>query len=529
MAYDIYGDLDLHLGSLKRIKAEEVTTLPTANSANFRRIVVHNGLLAVCSKIDDGASVTYKWIYLNEAGIVSNIARKSAGIITVTFANGNSTDITVIGSDDVTNSMLANAPTNTIKGNNTNVSADPMDLTPAQVRTMLNVSDGAEVNQNAFSNVKNGMTTISAGAKTDTLNIEAGTDITITPDATNKKLTITHSTPRGTSVPTLNTATTPTTETVDVVSQVKGDSLGHVVSQDRVSVPTKKYVDDKIADIGSALNIKGTIGSSGATVTALPNNHKVGDTYIVKTEGTYAGQSCEVGDIIICTTTGTTASNNDWTVAQGNWTVVDGNSQLAWGTEVTLKTIGGKDIKAKMPDLPTLDTILDGSTRKLSDYTPKTRKVSAGTGLSGGGDLTADRTISHQAKPTSGTDAGGTGEMVSGVTIDSLGHVASTTKVSAGTKAQIDEGTDETARPFSAKVLNEAINTDKVKVYDSGNLTGQSGTVTVSTMTTIAMVQPYINGSLCMCDISVSGNKITWSSNTAFTSSSNFKLIVIGI
>ena len=529
MAYNIYGDLDLHLGSLNQVKAEEVTNLPTANSANYKRMVVHHGLLAVCSKIDDGASVTYKWIYLNEAGIVSNIARKSAGVITVTFANGNSVDVTVIGTNDVTNSMLAKMPANTIKGNNTTSSANAKDLTPAQVRTMINVSDGAEVNQNAFSNVKNGSTTISAGAKTDTLNIEAGTDITITPDATNKKLTITHSTPSGTAVPTLNTATTPTTNTVDVVSQVKGDSLGHVVSQDRVSVPTKKYVDDKIADLGSALNIKGTIGSSGATVTALPNSHKVGDTYIVKTEGTYAGQSCEVGDIIICTTTGTTANNNDWTVAQGNWTVVDGNSQLAWGTEVTLKTIGGKEIKAKMPSLPTLDDILDGSTRKLSNYVPTSRTISAGTGLTGGGDLTANRTLSHKAKPTSGTDAGGTGEMVSGVTIDTLGHVVSTTKVSAGTKAQIDAGTDTTARPFSAKVLSEAINTDKVKVYDSGNLTGQRGTVTVSTMTTIAIVQPYINGSLCMCDISVSGNKVTWSSNTAFTTASNFKLIVVGI
>ena len=49
----------------------------------------------------------------------------------------------------------------------------------------------AEVNQNAFSNVKVGSTTISADSKTDTLELVAGTNVTLTPDATNDKVTIT--------------------------------------------------------------------------------------------------------------------------------------------------------------------------------------------------------------------------------------------------------------------------------------------------------------------------------------------------
>ena len=48
----------------------------------------------------------------------------------------------------------------------------------------------AEVNQNAFSNVKVGSTTISADSKTDTLELVAGTNVTLTPDATNDKVTI---------------------------------------------------------------------------------------------------------------------------------------------------------------------------------------------------------------------------------------------------------------------------------------------------------------------------------------------------
>ena len=48
----------------------------------------------------------------------------------------------------------------------------------------------AEANQNAFSNVKVGDVTIAADIKTDTLTLVAGNNITLTPDATNDKITI---------------------------------------------------------------------------------------------------------------------------------------------------------------------------------------------------------------------------------------------------------------------------------------------------------------------------------------------------
>lgn len=59
----------------------------------------------------------------------------------------------------------------------------------ATERTKLEgVATGAEVNQNAFTKVKVGETTITAGAKQDTLEIEAGEGVTIT--ASGKKVTI---------------------------------------------------------------------------------------------------------------------------------------------------------------------------------------------------------------------------------------------------------------------------------------------------------------------------------------------------
>ena len=88
---------------------------------------------------------------------------------------------------------------------------------------------------------------------------------------------------------------------------------------DRGATP-KSYVDSLIAGVADAMLFKGTLGQAkdGATVTALPANHKVGWTYKVVTAGTYAGMACEVGDMIACIKTRTTANNADWTVFQGN-------------------------------------------------------------------------------------------------------------------------------------------------------------------------------------------------------------------
>lgn len=97
---------------------------------------------------------------------------------------------------------------------------------------------------------------------------------------------------------------------------------------------TKQYVDDKdastlqsakayadsILGANDAMVFKGTLGTGG-TVTALPATHKTGWTYRVITAGSYAGQNCEVGDLIICIADGTSANNAHWTVAQTN---VDG-------------------------------------------------------------------------------------------------------------------------------------------------------------------------------------------------------------
>ena len=62
--------------------------------------------------------------------------------------------------------------------------------TTAEQTKLDGIANDAEVNQNAFSNVIVGSTTIAADSKTDTLTLVAGSNVTITPDATNDKITI---------------------------------------------------------------------------------------------------------------------------------------------------------------------------------------------------------------------------------------------------------------------------------------------------------------------------------------------------
>lgn len=64
------------------------------------------------------------------------------------------------------------------------------DYTTTEKNKLAGIASGAEVNQNAFSNVKVDSTTVAADTKTDTLELVAGSNVTLTPDATNDKITI---------------------------------------------------------------------------------------------------------------------------------------------------------------------------------------------------------------------------------------------------------------------------------------------------------------------------------------------------
>ena len=112
----------------------------------------------------------------DKSATVSNVAWDSTNKKLTKTINGTTSDV------------VTTATIKTAIGSAT-TSGDGL-MTTAQVTKLNGIAAGAEVNQNAFSNVKVGSTTIEADAKTDTLELVAGSNVTLTPDATNDKVTI---------------------------------------------------------------------------------------------------------------------------------------------------------------------------------------------------------------------------------------------------------------------------------------------------------------------------------------------------
>ena len=88
------------------------------------------------------------------------------------------------------------------------------------------------------------------------------------------------------------------------------------------------YVSTKITEgfsANDAMRLKGTVGAvhGNPLKTWPPATYEVGDTYKVADAGTYSGQECEVGDMLICIQDYKegSASNADWAVVQNNITV----------------------------------------------------------------------------------------------------------------------------------------------------------------------------------------------------------------
>lgn len=120
---------------------------------------------------------------------------------------------------------------------------------------------------------------------------------------------------------------------------------------DNTTIPTSAAVFSAIdTALTSVLTYRGTIGSSGATVSALPASHAVGDVYVVSVAGTYAGKACEVGDYIICNTDGSSASDAHWNVVTGENQVDNKSASLAAaGSSATIATVDGTNLTITTP------------------------------------------------------------------------------------------------------------------------------------------------------------------------------------
>ena len=133
-----------------------------------------NGLMLATDKVKlDSLSI-------GEAEVIGSDGVTTVGGYTLITYEGNEFPVVTAGSDGIVPRSALPEATTSSKGA----------MTGADKTKLNGIATGAEVNQNAFSNVKVGSTTVAADGKTDTLELVAGSNVTITPDATNDKITI---------------------------------------------------------------------------------------------------------------------------------------------------------------------------------------------------------------------------------------------------------------------------------------------------------------------------------------------------
>lgn len=447
--FNIYSDINLHNGQLKMAKAEHLETLPTASEANKGRLVYVDDKLHYCS----GTT----WIPLTQDTDTHSTSHLYAGATGATAPGtvneGGATFITV--ADETAGVKTARDSVEIVGEGYAKTS-----VKVGQLKIYVNVP-------NATTSVR-GLMSAEDKTKLDGLeNTEV--DTTVTANSTNP-----------------------------VESRGVKDYVDATVNS------AISDVNSSLAELGNALTFKGTIGpdGSGATVSALPATHKVGDTYQVKANGlTLNGEPLQAGDMVVCVTAGTTASETHWNAVNSNWTATDGTSQLAWGTAVTLATVGGVTIDAKLPANPNTDTKV---TSAANHYAP----------------------TEDTASKIAVADAS-TGKVISEVKRDAKGHITGVTTTqlaNATTNASgLMSGADKT------KLDGLTAGATKNVTY-SAPLTGSSASITLATMgmSSVDHVQTFVGDDLVLMETKVTSTGVSWASTTAFSASSNAKIVVTG-
>lgn len=160
------------------------------------------------------------------------------------------------------------------------------DYTTTEKNKLSGIATGAEVNQNAFSNIAVGSTTIQADSKTDTLTLTAGSNITLTPNATSDSIEI-----KATDT-TYSDATTSTHGLMSASDKSKLNGIAEGATANigtitGVSMNGTSVATSGVANITSlpASILNGAIknGVTATTQTAGDNSTKVATTAFVKT------------------------------------------------------------------------------------------------------------------------------------------------------------------------------------------------------------------------------------------------------
>lgn len=130
------------------------------------------------------------------------------------------------------------------------------------------VAGGGEVNQNAYSNIKVGSTTLAASAKTDTIELAAGANITLTPAAASG------SNPKKVTIAANLSGYVPKTTTNNKVSGT-GDDGGEssIELSETVKISGESGVTIEVGSDGAGIRLDP--GNGGVYIGAVGNTHEV--------------------------------------------------------------------------------------------------------------------------------------------------------------------------------------------------------------------------------------------------------------
>ena len=160
------------------------------------------------------------------------------------------------------------------------------DYTTTEKNKLSGIASGAEVNQNAFSNIVVGSTTIAADTKTDTLTLTAGNNITLTPNATSDTIEIVATDTK------YDNATTSKAGLMSSSDKSKLDGIASgataVTVDNALNSTSENPVQNKVINtaLGNKANLAGptfTGTPKAPTATAGTNTTQIATTAFVKT------------------------------------------------------------------------------------------------------------------------------------------------------------------------------------------------------------------------------------------------------
>lgn len=163
------------------------------DSTYIKNISVNNDTITVTKGNDDSQNIVVNNI---SHAISSDNATNASKLQGLTVGNANGQIPINNGTENANlNAALLNGKASSYfatsnHNHNTATQSSNGYMSNADKKKLDGIASGAEVNQNAFANVKVGSNTIQADSKQDTLELVAGTNISLVGDANNDKVTI---------------------------------------------------------------------------------------------------------------------------------------------------------------------------------------------------------------------------------------------------------------------------------------------------------------------------------------------------